>query len=138
MLLVLMSAIAVGSGIGIYFLVTKWPAHAGSSTKLGERFLGNWQGVSAQDPSMSIDLDVTVGRITVASSRLRTGSKANENLAWKVVQTSGNTLVIRQERAGGKTFDWSIEFTSADAIQITSLVSNKPIGNFTRAGTKNE
>lgn len=103
--------------------------------QLEERLIGNWEGTLHTHPNVQLSMQVIKDQLAWQLTNLKTGKKDGFNFGWKSLRASGNTLVIQHDGSqNGESNDWSIEFQSNDAIQVTSMSSGRLLGSYRRVG----
>jgi hypothetical protein len=104
--------------------------------ELSDRFIGKWEGESPERPSLKVHLDVTRDRTTMRVLDLRTNQWADVSpvSAWRPVRVEGDALVISQQllEGGRGPHEYTIAFTSDDAMSKRSRESGKLVANFRR------
>jgi hypothetical protein len=143
------SLLLIGVGVGGYFLLAQGdekpaspsqpkPGVPDSDTTLAQasdRFMGSWQGTSKEHPSLRLRMEVFPKKLTFGAINVKVNQGDTNTHIWEPIRATGNTLVIRQHpETGGASHDWSVVFASDDQMSVTSLTSNRTLGDYIRIG----
>lgn len=104
-------------------------------TQMGERFQGTWEGESPERPSVKVYFDVTRDRVTLRAINTRVNEWAEPRVYdWRPLRMEGETLIVSREEVVGEKhqLEWTVVFTSADAMSVRSRDSGRLIANFRR------